>query len=47
MAYTYKAATFNGNVVTGKGETFDAAKADAVGKAAELGSVIRKRVYGA
>ena len=41
---TYKAATFNGNVVIGKGETREAAKADAQAKAAKIGSCIRKQV---
>lgn len=41
---TYKAATFNGNVVIGKGATIAEAKADAAAKAAALGSCIRKRV---
>jgi hypothetical protein len=41
---TYKAATFNGNVVTGKGANLAEAKADAQAKAAELGSCIRKRI---
>ena len=41
---TYKAATFNGNVVVGKGKTFEQAKADAQAKAANLGSCIRKRI---
>jgi hypothetical protein len=46
---TYKAATFNGNVVTGKGSTLAGkgsteAKLDAERKAAALGSCIRKRL---
>jgi len=41
---TYKAATFNGNVVTGTGATLAEAKADAQVKAAALGSCIRKRI---
>ena len=41
----YKAATFNGNVVIGKGETLAEAKADAEAKAAALGSCIRKRIF--
>jgi hypothetical protein len=41
---TYKAATFNGNVVTGKGSTLTEAKLDAERKAAALGSCIRKRL---
>ena len=41
---TYKAATFNGNVVIGKGATIAQAKADAEAKAAEIGSCIRKRI---
>ena len=41
---TYKAATFNGNVVKGSGETFTEAKADAQAKASALGSCIRKRI---
>ena len=41
---TYKAATFNGNVVIGKGATPEEAKADAQKKAAEIGSCIRKRI---
>ena len=40
----YKAATFNGNIVIGKGETLEDAKADARKKAAEMGSCIRKRI---
>ena len=41
---TYKAATFNGNVVIGKGETLEEAKADAQNQAAKMGSCIRKRI---
>lgn len=41
---TYKAATFNGNVVVGYGVTLEAAKADAASKAMALGSCIRKRL---
>jgi hypothetical protein len=41
---TYKAATFNGNVVTGKGSTLTEARLDAERKAAALGSCIRKRL---
>ena len=41
---TYKAATFNGNIVIGTGETFAEAKADAQNKAEALGSCIRKRI---
>jgi hypothetical protein len=41
---TYKAATFNGNVVIGKGETLTEAMADAQAKAASIGSCIRKRI---
>jgi hypothetical protein len=41
---TYKAATFNGNIVTGTGATFSEAKADAEAKAAAIGSCIRKRI---
>lgn len=41
---TYKAATFNGNVVIGFGKTLAEAKADAAVKAAAMGSCIRKRV---
>jgi len=40
---TYKAATFNGLTVTGKGNTLTEAKADAERKAAELGTCIRKQ----
>jgi hypothetical protein len=40
----YKAATFNGNVVTGEGASREEAKADAEAKAAAMGSCIRKRV---
>jgi hypothetical protein len=42
---TYKAATFNGNTVTGTGATTAEAKADAQAKAAAIGSCIRKRIY--
>ena len=42
---TYKAATFNGNVVIGIGATIAQAKADAEKKAAAIGSCIRKRIY--
>jgi hypothetical protein len=41
---TYKAATFNGNIVIGKGETMQQAKADAQSEAAKMGSCIRKRI---
>jgi hypothetical protein len=41
---TYKAATFNGNVVIGNGATLAEAKADAQNKAAAIGSCIRKRI---
>ena len=41
---TYKATTFNGNVVIGKGANLEEAKADAHKKAAEMGSCIRKRI---
>lgn len=41
---TYKAATFNGNIVIGHGPTLEAAKADAARKAAAVGSCIRKRL---
>ena len=41
---TYKAATFNGNIVIGKGATLKEAKADAQNKAAKMGSCIRKRI---
>ena len=41
---TYKAATFNGNVVIGEGATLQEAKADAEKKAAAIGSRIRKRI---
>lgn len=41
---TYKAATFNGNIVIGQGSTLETAKADAIRKAAALGSCIRKRL---
>ena len=44
MKVTDKAATFNGNVVVGKGKTFEQAKADAKVKAENLGSCIRKRI---
>jgi hypothetical protein len=43
MTY-YKASTFNGNIVTGYGETLCDARDDARSKAAELGSVIRKKI---
>ena len=43
MTY-YKASTFNGNIVTGYGETLYDAWDDAHSKAAELGSVIRDRI---
>ena len=42
--YSYKAATFNGNVVKGTGKTKEAARKDAENKAKELGSTIRKRL---
>jgi hypothetical protein len=41
---TYKAATFNGNVVKGTGATLAEAKANAEAKAAAIGSCIRKRI---
>lgn len=41
---TYKAATFNGNTVTGQGASLAEAKADAQAKAAAIGSCIRKRI---
>lgn len=41
---TYTAATFNGNVVVGTGETLHEAKEDAENKAKELGSCIRKAI---
>jgi hypothetical protein len=44
MIYTYKAVTFNANIVIGKGATSAEAKADAAKKAADLGSCIRKRI---
>ena len=44
MVHTYKAVTFNANIVIGKGATSAEAKADAAKKAAELGSCIRKRI---
>jgi hypothetical protein len=44
MIHTYKAVTFNANIVIGKGATSAEAKADAAKKAAELGSCIRKRI---
>jgi hypothetical protein len=40
----YKAATFNGNIVIGKGATLKEAKADAENKANKIGSCIRKRI---
>ena len=40
---TYKAATFNGNIVIGTGETLEIAKADAENKAKALGTCIRKQ----
>jgi hypothetical protein len=43
-AFTYKAATFNGNVVKGTGSTREAALKDAEDKAKALGSTIRKRI---
>jgi hypothetical protein len=43
-AFTYKAATFNGNVVKGTGSTKEAALKDAEDKAKALGSTIRKRI---
>jgi len=42
--YSYKAATFNGNVVKGSGSTKEAARKDAEKKAKALGSTIRKRL---
>ena len=42
--YSYKAATFNGNVVKGTGSTKEAARKDAEKKAKALGSTIRKRL---
>lgn len=42
--HSYKAATFNGNVVKGTGKTKEAARKDAEDKAKALGSVIRKRL---
>ena len=42
--YSYKAATFNGNVVKGTGKTKEAARKDAEDKAKSLGSTIRKRL---
>jgi len=42
--YSYKAATFNGNVVKGTGKTKEAARKDAEDKAKALGSTIRKRL---
>jgi len=42
--YSYKAATFNGNVVKGSGSTKEAARKDAEDKAKALGSTIRKRL---
>jgi len=42
--YSYKAATFNGNVVKGTGSTKGAARKDAENKAKALGSTIRKRL---
>jgi hypothetical protein len=40
----YKASTFNGNIVTGYGETLYDAWDDARSKAAALGSLIRDRI---
>ena len=40
----YKAATFNGNIVVGKGATLKEAKADAQNEALKIGSCIRKRI---
>jgi len=42
--YTYRAATFNGNVVKGTGSTKEAARKDAEKKAKEIGSSIRKQL---
>ena len=42
--YSYKAATFNGNVVKGTGSSIAAARKDAEDKAKALGSTIRKRL---
>jgi len=42
--YEHKAATFNGNVVIGKGETAEMAREDAINAAAALGSCIRKTI---
>lgn len=42
MRYTVKAQTFNGNVVTGKGDTSKDAMADANFEANKLGSCTRK-----
>ena len=37
-------STFNGNLVTGNGATYEEAKEDAKLKAAAMGTCIRKRV---
>ena len=44
MSYEVKAATFNGNVVVGKGASVDAALEAAKEKAAAMGTLIRKVV---
>ena len=42
--YEHKAATFNGNVVVGKGETAEQAYEAARKAAADVGSCIRKTI---
>lgn len=42
--YEYKAATFNGNIVVGKGSTIELAEQAAIDAASALGSCIRKTI---
>ena len=42
--YEHKAATFNGNIVVGKGATAEMAHEDAINAAASIGSCIRKTI---
>jgi len=44
MTHTFKATTFNGIVITGKGETPELAKLDAKKQAESIGTLLKSRI---
>ena len=42
--HTFKATTFNGLVITGKGNTPEAAKQDAKQQAQNMGTILKSRI---